>query len=49
MRSLSGEATQQTGDMSLAPAMNRSRRRTHKDAAMLIGPTLGHTAAPTEE
>jgi hypothetical protein len=29
--------TQQTGDMSLAPAMNRSRRRTHKDVAMLIG------------
>ena len=33
--------TQQTGDMSLAPAMNRSRRRTHKDAAMLIGPNSG--------
>jgi hypothetical protein len=28
---------QQTGDMSLAPAMDRSRRRTHKDVAMLIG------------
>ena len=28
---------QQTGDMSLAPAMDRSRRRTHKDVAMLVG------------
>jgi hypothetical protein len=27
---------QQTGDMSLAPAMDRSRRRTHKDVAMLV-------------
>jgi len=29
--------TQQARDMSLALAMNRSRRRTHKDMAMLIG------------
>jgi conjugative transfer signal peptidase TraF len=28
---------QQTRDMSLAPAMDRSRRRTHKNVAMLIG------------
>jgi hypothetical protein len=28
---------QQTGDMSLAPAMDRSGRRAHKDVAMLIG------------
>ena len=27
---------QETQDMSLAPAMDRSRRRTHKDVAMLV-------------
>ena len=37
MRSRQGETDATDRDMSLAPAMDRSRRRTHKNVAMLIG------------
>jgi hypothetical protein len=37
MRSGKAGQREEAGDVSLAPAMDRSRRRTHKDVAMLIG------------
>ena len=37
MRSGKAGQREEAGDVSLAPAMDRSRRRTHQEVALLIG------------